>query len=532
MTSHTLEKPVLLEDAESRLRGSAIAARGITKAFPGVIANDKVDFEVVKGEIHALLGENGSGKTTLCKMLTGFHQPDSGQIFANGQLTRFPNPASAFEAGVFMVHQHFSLVGSMTVSENVVLGWTQEPTWRFNRTVVEDQIQAAAEKFNIDIDPRAYVSSLSVGQKQKVELLKALYRGAKTLILDEPTTVLTPQEAQQLFVSLRKMADDGGAVIFISHKLDEVSEICDHVTVLRQGKSSGSKNLRESEVDAKGLANLMIGRDIDLKRKQSTGFRKDAKILLEIKGVSVNDSNGTPLLKNVSLTVREGEILGVAGVAGNGQLALAETIAGLKSRISGDILLKGQDLPSGSVRKAIDMGVAYVPEDRLGTGLAPGLKVTENIALKSYRKAPHSSGPFLRKVRISEKTKKLLVDFNIMGTATSVVRQLSGGNAQKVLLARELSSDPLLLVVATPTRGLDVSAMETVRKIIVDAAADGLAVILLSEDLGEILDLADRVAVICGGEIQGTVEAEGADINEIGIMMMGKGSGDGQNVGV
>ena len=512
----------VLEVPERRLQNSALAARGITKAFPGVIANDHVDFEVLKGEVHALLGENGSGKTTLCKVLTGFHQPDDGQIYANGKQVRFPTPASAFEAGIFMVHQHFSLVGPLTVAENVVLGWTRDPTWRFDKRSVEEQVKAAAEKFDIAINPRATVSALSVGEKQKVELLKALYRGARTLILDEPTTVLTPQEADQLFASLRRMAEEGEAVIFISHKLDEVSEICDHVSVLRQGKSAGMADLRHQKVDAKGLAKLMVGRDIHLQRKEETGLKPDAGTVLQIENLNVQDSNGSSLLKNVSLDVREGEILGIAGVAGNGQLALAEAIAGLQSFGSGDIRVNGVPLISGDVRMSIEAGVAYVPEDRLGTGLAPGMKVSENIALKSYRSPAHSVGPFLRKNAIRDETRLLLADFNIKGEESTLIRQLSGGNAQKVILARELTSDPNLIVVATPTRGLDVSAMETVRDLLVTAASQGVAVILISEDLGEILDLADRVAVICAGEFQGFVDSEGADMDEIGMMMMGQ----------
>ncbi|MCY4138332.1 MAG: ABC transporter ATP-binding protein [Rhodobacteraceae bacterium] len=512
-----------LEDREARLRNSALAARGISKAFPGVVANDHVDFEVLKGEVHALLGENGSGKTTLCKVLTGFHQPDEGQIYADGSPVVFPSPASAFEAGIFMVHQHFSLVGPLTVAENVVLGWTQDPTWRFDRRTVEEQVAAEAEKFGITIDPRAMVATLSVGEKQRVELLKALYRGARTLILDEPTSVLTPQEARQLFVTLRRMAEEGEAVVFISHKLDEVTEVCDHVSVLRQGRSAGMADLRKQRVDAKGLANLMVGRDIHLQRKAASGRGPDAGTVLEIRNLQAHDSNGSALLKGVSLDVHAGEILGVAGIAGNGQRALAEAIAGLQPYSGGEIRINGSPLPSGNVRKTIEAGVAYVPEDRLGTGLAPGMMVSENISLKSYRGPLHSIGPILRKRAIREDTRRLLADFDIKGHESSLVRQLSGGNAQKVLLARELTSDPSLIVVATPTRGLDVSAMETVRDLLAEAAVRGVAVLLISEDLGEILDLADRIAVICAGEIQGIVDAEGAELDEIGMMLMGQG---------
>lgn len=505
--------------AQSRI---ALAARGVTKRFPGVLANDRVDFSVANGEVHALLGENGSGKTTLCKILTGFHRPDEGQVFCEGKPMRFTSPADAFAAGVFMVHQHFSLVGPMTVAENVVLGWTRDPSWRFNRRDVEDHVAEAGERFELSVDPRALVSTLSVGEKQKVELLKALYRGAKTLILDEPTTVLTPQESDQLFVSLRRMAEAGEAVVFISHKLEEVSEHCDRVTVLRQGRTAGTSDLRQQKVDAKGLARLMIGRDIHLQRKSTTGLTADAKPVLEVNGLSARGHNGSQILKNVSLTVRRGEILGIAGVAGNGQLALAEAIACLRDIESGDITLHGRKMIPGNARSAIEKGIAYVPEDRLGTGLAPGLMVSENIALKSFRAAAYTAGPFLKKGRIMRETERLLKDFNIKGEAHSLISQLSGGNAQKVLLARELSSNPDLLVIATPTRGLDVSAMETIRDLLVEAAHEGLAIVLVSEDLTEILDLADRVAVICAGEIQGIVEAENADINEIGMLMMGE----------
>ena len=521
-----------IESPEDRLRNSALAARGITKAFPGVVANDRVDFEVLKGEVHALLGENGSGKTTLCKILTGFHQPDEGRIYAGGIPTRFPSPASAFEAGIFMVHQHFSLVGPLTVAENVVLGWTRNPDWRFDKRSVEEQVCAAAEKFDIAINPAATVSTLSVGEKQKVELLKALYRGAKTLILDEPTTVLTPQEAKQLFVSLRRMAEEGEAVVFISHKLDEVSEVCDHVSVLHRGKPAGMANLRERKVDAKGLAKLMVGRDIHLQRKDASGLKPEAGTVLDISGLCSIDGNGSALLNNVSLKVREGEILGVAGVAGNGQQALAEAVAGLHPYGEGEIRVNGVSLSSGNVRKSIEAGVAYVPQDRLGTGLAPGMTVSENISLKSYRGPSHSVGPILRKKAIRDHTRRLLARFDIKGREFSLVRQLSGGNAQKVLLARELTSGPKLLVVATPTRGLDVAATETVRDLLAKAAAKGVAILLISEDLGEILDLADRIAVICAGEIQGIVEAEGAEIDAIGLMMMGESGKEADSASV
>ena len=499
----------------------AVAARGITKAFPGVVANDAVDFDADRGEVHALLGENGSGKTTLCKILTGLYRPDAGQVLVGGQPATFRSPADAYAAGIFMVHQHFSLVSSMTVAENVVLGWRRDGRGVFNRRQVEDEVARAAERFEMPVNPRAVISRLSVGERQRVEILKALYRGARTLILDEPTSVLTPQEAEQLFVSLRRMASEGDAVVFISHKLDEVTALCDRVTVLRQGHVSGSADLRAERVDARGLARMMVGRDIAFSRRSRADAVTDSEPALELWDVSAVDADGTSALREVTLSVRPGEILGIAGVAGNGQVALGEVIAGLRKRTAGDIRLHGEPLPPGNPRAASDRGLAYVPEDRLGTGLAPGLTVADNCVLKAYRQRQLGRGPFLSKPRILARTRRLLEAFNVKGTADSLVRQLSGGNAQKVLLAREISSEPQVLVVATPTRGLDVSAMESIRSLLLEAAAGGAAILMISEDLGEILDLADRIAVISRGRIQGVLDADSADPEQVGVLMMG-----------
>ncbi len=499
----------------------AVSARAVTKAFPGVLANDQVNFDTNRGEVHALLGENGSGKTTLCKILTGLYRPDSGHVLVDGKPVSFRSPADAYEAGIFMVHQHFSLVSPMTVAENVVLGWTRHSRRRFNRRQVEDEVARAAERFDMAVDPRALISRLSVGQRQRVEILKALYRGARTLILDEPTSVLTPQEAEQLFVSLRRMAAEGESVVFISHKLDEVSALCDRVTVLRQGRVSGSADLRATSIDARGLARMMVGRDIAFTRRSRADAPDDSEPALELRGVSAVDAAGTTALREVTLSVRPGEILGVAGVSGNGQLALAEVIAGLRKRTAGDVLLHGEPLPPGNPRAAADRGLAYVPEDRLGTGLAPGLTVADNCVLKAYRQRELGRGPFLIRPRILSRTRRLLATFNVKGTADSLVRQLSGGNAQKVLLAREISSEPQVLVVATPTRGLDVSAMESIRTLLLEVAAGGAAILMISEDLGEILDLADRIAVISRGRIQGVLDADGADPDQVGVLMMG-----------
>ncbi len=498
-----------------------VSARGITKAFPGVVANDGVDFDADRGEVHALLGENGSGKTTLCKILTGLYRPDAGQVLVGGNPVNFRSPADAYAAGIFMVHQHFSLVSSMTVAENVVLGWHRDSRRVFNRRQVEDEVAQASERFDMPVDPRAVISRLSVGERQRVEILKAFYRGARTLILDEPTSVLTPQEAEQLFVSLRRMASEGESVVFISHKLDEVSALCDRVTVLRQGHVSGTADLRTTSVDARGLARMMVGRDIAFSRRSRSEPLGESEPALELRDVSAVDADGTPALAEVTLSVRPGEILGVAGVAGNGQVALGEVIAGLRNRTGGEIMLRGAPLAPGNPRAASDRGLAYVPEDRIGTGLSPGLTVADNCVLKSYRQRQLGRGPFLVKSRILARTQHLLEAFNVKGTAESLVRQLSGGNAQKVLLAREISSDPQVLVVATPTRGLDVSAMESIRTLLLKAAAGGAAILMISEDLAEILDLADRIAVISRGRIQGVLDADDADPTQVGVLMMG-----------
>jgi general nucleoside transport system ATP-binding protein len=500
---------------------AAVAARGITKRFGPVVANDRVDFDVRPGEVHALLGENGSGKTTLCKVLTGLYRPDDGDVLVDGTPASFGSPADAYEAGIFMVHQHFSLVNRMTAAENIVLGWATGTGMRFDRRAVQEQVAAAAESFDMEVDPAAPVWRLSLGERQRVEILKALYRGARTLILDEPTTVLTPQEAERLFESLRRMADAGNSVVFISHKLHEVLAVCDRVTVLRHGHTTGTVDLRTEQLEPKGLARMMVGRDIQLTRRERRSPEPSGEPALEVSGVTVENDYGRPVVKDLSLTVGAGEIVGLAGVAGNGQRELAEGICGVRPIAAGTVSVAGTPLNTGDARRAIQAGIAFVPEDRLGVGLAPGLSVADNIVLKSFRTRSMSKGPFLRRRQAVKRSQELLEQFNVKGTPEMLVRQLSGGNAQKVLLAREMSSGPRVLVVAAPTRGLDIAAMETVRSLLAEAAERGVGVLMISEDLDEILDLADRVAVMCGGRVTGIVPAAGADVDHIGMLMLG-----------
>lgn len=504
------------------LPAPALAARGVTKAFPGVVANDGVDFEVVSGEVHALLGENGSGKTTLCKVLTGWYQPDAGHVESGGSRIDLSSPAHAYRAGVFMVHQHFSLVERLSVAENVVLGWDRRGGALFRRRAVEADVRALAGEVGLDVDPAARIDELSVGERQKVEILKALYRGATTLILDEPTTVLTPQEAEQLFVSLRAMAADGGSVVFISHKLHEVLAVCDRVTVLRDGRTASTVDLKDGQVDAKQLARLMIGRETELSSRSDEDSAARGEVVLSVRDVVVRDKRGHDVVKGASFDLRGGEVLGLAGVAGNGQGPLVDAIAGLVKHVEGEVMLEGAPLRPGDPLEAIARGVAYVPEDRFGVGLSPGLSVTENMMLKAFRSPEYGIGPFLRSSRALSRTRELLERFSVKGSPDMRVRQLSGGNAQKVLLARELSSAPRVLVVAAPTRGLDVSAMQNVRALLLSAARSGVAVMLVSEDLDELLELTDRVAVMCGGRITGVVDSRTVEAEEVGLLMMGQ----------
>jgi len=526
------------EGAGQLARAPALEARQITKRFPGVLANDRIDFRLQPGEVHALLGENGSGKTTLCNVLTGLYRPDAGEIAVGGRVVVYQSPADAHRQGVFMVHQQFTLVKSLSVAENVMLGRSDQPV-SFRRRQAEEEVATAAERFRMSVNPRAQVSQLSVGERQRVEILKALFRDARVLILDEPTSVLTPQESEQLFESIRHLADAGGAVVFISHKLKEVLAVCDRVTVLRAGKQIGSVTVGGGDdvrLDSRHLAQMMVGREVELTRRprrvdapqeQARDHEptpSEARPMLEVEDVHALGDRGDLALQGVSFQLRPGEILGVAGVAGNGQRELADVVCGLRRRISGDVRLDGASLPCdpGAV---IARGVAYVPEDRVGVALAPGMTTTQNLALKRISQGgDFSRGPFVRWSQVRAWADGLLRDFDVKGTSDTRVGLLSGGNAQKVMLARELSSSPRMLVIAAPTRGLDIGATHSIRQLILDTAAAGVGVLMISEDLDEVMDLSDRIAVLYRGQLAGVLEADGADRDEIGLLMLGKSS--------
>lgn len=485
----------------------------VTKIFGELVANDHVDFQLRKGEIHALLGENGAGKTTLMRILYGLYQQTTGDIFINGEKVTINSPKDAIRKGVGMVTQHFALVPPMTVAENVVLGYTD--SFVLDQAAIEKKVGEAADQFSLDINPKSIVRHLSVGQRQRVEILKALYRNAKVLILDEPTAVLVPQEVDSLFETLNRLRKDGLSVIFISHKLDEVTKITDRVTVLRDGKSIGTVDT--VNVTQKQLAAMMVGRDTFGVTRQ-TEINPDNKKILEVEGLCALDDKGLPALKNLKLSIRSGEILGIAGVGGNGQKELAEILSGVKSPTSGVIKINDKNLVGKDPSEFSKMGMGRIPEDR-HEGVVGDLTVYENLALEHLDE--YSKNGFLDKQAIRKNAEELIKNFQIKAKPSDKIRTLSGGNMQKVLLARVLSRQPEVVIAPQPTRGLDVGATEYVRQQLLEQRSRGAAVMLISEDLDEILSISDRIAVIYEGEIVGTINAQDATPEKLGLMMSG-----------
>ncbi|MBA2527221.1 MAG: ABC transporter ATP-binding protein [Pyrinomonadaceae bacterium] len=496
-----------------------VELRGIVKEFPGVRANDGVDFELRHGEVHALLGENGAGKTTLMNILAALVRPDTGEIRIRGEAVDLRSPKDAIERGIGMVHQHFRLVDRFTAAENVTLGW-HTPRVLIRPHLLEREIARLSEEYGMRVDPGRAIWQLSVGEQQRVEILKNLYRGANVLILDEPTAVLTPQEAVQLFEGLRGMAAEGRGIVFITHKLEEVMSVADRVTVLSRGRNVAT--VQKSETTEAELARQMIGRD--LPRMPAPAPREPGAPILRLERVDADDERGLPALAGVDLEVFEGEILGVAGVAGNGQRALAEVVVGLRDVRAGRVLLGGDDVSAWPVRRRIEAGIGYCPEDRLRFGVASTLSVQENLIAKSYDQAP-VGGRFLLDRRGARRyAEELISRFDIRGADLDApVSALSGGNLQKVVLAREISADPRLLVAAQPTRGLDLGAADATRRLLIEQRDAGRAILLISEDLDELIRLSDRIAVIYEGRITGTFLAHRADEEEIGLLMAGRG---------
>jgi ABC-type uncharacterized transport system ATPase subunit len=494
-----------------------LVMKDITKRFPGIVANDHVSFELRRGEIHTLLGENGAGKSTLMNVLDGIYYPDEGQIFIEGKPVDLRSPRSAMQHGIGMIHQHFMLVDSLTVVENVILGLASQG-FRVNVGNVAQRIQAIAAQYGFKVDPYARVWQLSVGEQQRVEIIKALFRGARILILDEPTAVLTPQESDELFGILRDMKREGKAIVFISHKLNEVMAVSDRVTVLRRGRLVGTVDT--SAMNEHELARMMVGREVLFQLERQTAA--PGKDVLTLQNIEAFNDRGMRALNGLSLTVHAGEVLGIAGVAGNGQMELAEAVTGLRHVTAGSVRLKGVDMTNASPCTLLDAGVNYVPADRLGVGLIPNLSSVENAVLRKYRRPPMSRRGFIDYGATCAYADRLIEEFDIsVPLRRAPVKVLSGGNMQKLLLAREIKESPRLLVAEHPTRGLDVGATEFVRKALIEQRDAGVAILLISEDLDELLMVADTIAVMYEGRIVGTVPAAQADVQKIGLMMAG-----------
>ena len=496
----------------------AVELRNIDKSFYGVFANADVDFSLARGEVHALLGENGAGKSTLCSVIAGLYRPDSGDMLLDGKPTVFKSPKDALAAGVGMVYQHFRLISNLTVAENIALG-NPEVGLRLSQSELEADAKELGERYDFPVDPTARIWQLSVGQQQRVEILKLLYRDARILILDEPTAVLTPQEGEALFRAMRILAGEGRSLIFVSHKLHEVKAVSDRVTVLREGRVVGAAETADAE--PRDLARMMVGKDLVLPTRvpnESIG-----EPVLVVKDLVVEDDRGLDAVDGLSITVNAGEIVGIAGVAGNGQRELAQGIVGLMKVKSGSVHLSGSDVTSLSVLRKIKLGIAYVPQSRLGMGLAPGLDTDDNLALKQYREPPFSKGPMLSAKAFQTKAAELIEAFDVRGVRPGLpIRLLSGGNLQKALIAREVTQDHCVMIARSPTRGLDVGATATVRDELLAERDRGIAVLLISQDLDELLALSDRLLVIYEGQIAGDMPASEATAERLGLLMAGQ----------
>ena len=514
-----------------------VEMKQIVKRFPGLVANDGVDFEAQKGEIHGLLGENGAGKTTLMNILYGLYRQDSGDIVFEGTPVHIDSPKHALELGIGMVHQHFKLIPRLTVLENVVLGLRPEippklqgpgflnsarrkfsEIFGLDMKTAEAKVMELAEQFGLKIHPHAKIWELSVGEQQRVEIIKALYRKAKLLILDEPTAVLTPQEVDSLFEMLQTMVRQGYTIIFITHKLNEVLNACHRITVLRNGKLVST--VKSSESTQKDLAKLMVGREVlfHLEKTENTPGEE----ILRVENLTVLNDKGLQAVRGASFSIREGEILGLAGVSGNGQTELIEAINGLRPVESGEIYFHRQNVTNAPPKRIIEQGVGYIPEDRMTVGLATGMSITENTLLKKQNNSQFNRGWFLNYSAVKEDSERLVQEYDVRTPSTSIpVGRLSGGNIQKIILAREISRNPQLLIASQPTRGLDVGAIEYVQTALLEQKSQGKAILLVSENLDETMHLSDRIAVIYEGQIARILETKNTDRREVGLIMAG-----------
>jgi simple sugar transport system ATP-binding protein len=498
----------------------AIEMRGIVKRFPGVVANDGVNLEVRQGEIHALLGENGAGKSTLMNILFGLHHPDEGQILINGQPAHFSGPRAAVSAGLGMVHQHFMLIPRFTVTENIILGSEGPLGVTLDRRAAEQRVGELADSYGLHVDPKARVSELPVGVQQRVEILRALYQGSRTLILDEPTALLTPQEIEDLYGVLNRLRADGSTIVFITHKLREVAAASDRVTVIRRGKTVGTRIT--AETTAPELAALMVGREVSLRVERPPAHPTEP--VLEADSLVVEGRGGRPALDGISLTLRRGEIVGIAGVEGNGQSELVEVLSGLRKPASGHVRLKGKEITGEDPNQRRRDGLSYIPEDRHERGLVLPFSLTENMLLGNLDEEPFTKHGVIDYTDSTQITESCMQTFDVRAPSPEVAaKTLSGGNQQKLIIARELHREPDALLATQPTRGLDVGAIEFVHKQLVKARDEGRGVLLISFDLDEILDLSDRILVIYNGQFTGEFMSGAVSRAELGLRMGGRG---------
>ena len=497
---------------------NVIEMREITKVFGEFVANDKINLELRKGEIHALLGENGAGKSTLMNMLAGLLEPTSGEIVVNGQVVKLDSPSKAASLGIGMVHQHFMLVEAFTVAENIILGSELTKNGVLDIARATREINELSERYGLAVNPSAKVADISVGAQQRVEILKTLYRGADILIFDEPTAVLTPSEIDELMAIMKNLVKEGKSIILITHKLDEIRAVSDRVTVIRRGKSIETVEIAGST--NADLAEMMVGRSVSFKTEKQEAQPKE--VVLSIKDLVVNENRGVPAVKNLSLDVRAGEIVGIAGIDGNGQSELIQAITGLRKIESGSVELKGQSIVGLHPRQITEMSVGHVPEDRHRDGLVLEMMISENIALQTYYKEPLSKKGILNYTNIIGYAKQLMQEFDVRAASEIVpASALSGGNQQKAIIAREVDRNPDLLIVSQPTRGLDVGAIEYIHKRLIQERDNGKAVLVVSFELDEILNVSDRIAVIHDGKIQGIVTPETTNKQELGVLMAG-----------
>ncbi|MDR0137428.1 ABC transporter ATP-binding protein [Metabacillus idriensis] len=491
---------------------------GIRKEFPGIVANDNINLQVKNGEIHALLGENGAGKSTLMNVLFGLYQPEKGEIRVNGKKVNITNPNIANDLGIGMVHQHFMLVNNFSVTENIILGNEPVKTGKINLKDAEKQVKEISERYGLAVNPSAKISDISVGMQQRVEILKTLYRGAEILIFDEPTAVLTPQEIKELIGIMKTLIKEGKSIILITHKLKEIMEVCDRVTVIRKGEGIGTVNVAETNPNE--LAALMVGREVLFTTQKTEAV--PAEEVLKIQDLTVKDSRNVTVIDSLNLSVKAGEIVGIAGVDGNGQSELIEAITGLMNSQSGSILLNGKDIRNQRPRQITEAGVGHIPQDRHKHGLVLDFPVGENMVLQTYYQKPYSKKGVLNFKAIYDKAEKLIKEFDVRTPSSSTLaRALSGGNQQKAIIGREVDRDPDLLIAAQPTRGLDVGAIEFIHRRLIEQRDKGKAVLLISFELEEIMNVSDRIAVIYEGKIVAIVSPKETTEQELGLLMAG-----------